>query len=275
MQFRNRIVGLIPSGGIGKRMKPFRALKELTTVGSKAVDIDGREKIIPKVLSEYTIENMTEAGAEQLLVIINENKSELLKFYGDGNQYKSHIAYLCQDMEQEYYGMPIALDEAYHWVKGKTVLMGMPDTIIQPPDSFKQLWLCHNEYEADLTLGVFPTNIPHRLAPVDFDAETGRVRKVYDKPLNVKIMNTWNAGVWADKFSELMHDCVRDFKENKAPGQEILLSDIFNLAIRQGLRVYCHFFEHGKCYDLGNIDEFIQIKEQIESESALTAEVNG
>ena len=38
------LIGIIPSGGLGKRMKPYRALKELTTVGYKTYVINGVEK---------------------------------------------------------------------------------------------------------------------------------------------------------------------------------------------------------------------------------------
>lgn len=107
------LIGIIPSGGLGKRMKPYRALKELTTVGYKTYVINGVEKKIPKVLSEYTIDNMLNSSINNLIVIINENKSELIKFYGDGSQYNTYIAYLCQVIDGRHYGMPVALEQAY------------------------------------------------------------------------------------------------------------------------------------------------------------------
>ena len=143
--------------------------------------------------------------------------------------------------------------------------MGMPDTIVQPDDSFSKLLKFHNDNNADLSLGVYPSNIPERLAPVDFDTKTGRVKWIYDKPEKTNLKSTWNIGIWSDKFSERLHEAVNDYIKNNDNTKEILLSDIFNLAIKKGLRVFSHYFKDGDCYDLGNIDEFISLKKTIEN----------
>ncbi|MDW2799929.1 sugar phosphate nucleotidyltransferase [Clostridium boliviensis] len=261
----DKVVCLIPSAGIGKRMKPYRGVKELTTIGYRYCTVDGKIKRVPKVLGEYVIDNMLTTGAQNVIMVTNEQKSELIKFYGDGSQYNASIAYVCQNTDSKYYGMPIAIDQAYSWIKGFTVLLGMPDTIVEPDTSFSILLNEHIAQNADLTIGVFPTDTPGKLAPVCFDETTGKVIKIYDKPKMTKVFNTWNIIVWGPKFTELLHEYVLEYKNsyNKTKG-EAILSDILNMAVDKELRVFAHFFEDGYCYDLGDTEKFVSLKIQLE-----------
>ncbi|QNU66079.1 hypothetical protein EHE19_014480 [Ruminiclostridium herbifermentans] len=263
------IIGIIPSGGLGKRMKPFRAFKELTTVGSRIYESNGEMREIPKVLGEYTIENMVRAGVSNLVIVINENKSELLRFYGNGSQYKTNIVYACQDMDSDLYGMPVAFEEAYPWIRNKTVFMGMPDTIVLPFECFEVLYDVHKENKSDLTLGVFPTDNPQSLAPVEYDLKTKRVLKIYDKPKEIDINNTWNIAIWSKRFTELIHEYYCEELSKVQDKKEIILSDIFNLAIHRNFEVFCHFFAEGQCFDLGNIKEYNSTKLMVENSSLL------
>ncbi|GAE87560.1 nucleotidyltransferase family protein [Acetivibrio straminisolvens] len=233
-----------PGRRLGTRMKPFKLWKELIPVGYKEYSDGQKSKFIPKLIAEYTIDNMVRAGAKRIVMVLNEQKIELLRFFGNGSLNGASIAYLCQDTSRNITGMPIAIDEGYRWLKDCTVMMGMPDTIVEPFDCFKQLLEMSNEKKADLTLGVFPTNKPHRLAPVVINSNTSKVEIIYDKPKETRIFNTWNIAVWSNRFTELLHEYVWDYVSKKEnTGTEILLSDIFNAAIKEGLNVYAKFFK--------------------------------
>jgi glucose-1-phosphate thymidylyltransferase len=261
----DNLVGIVPAGGFGKRMRPLKIWKELIPVGYKTHIEDEKEKHVPKVIAEYTLENMINAGAEKIVMVLNEQKTELFRFFGDGSDYGSSMAYVCQESSFPFYGMPIAFNAAYKWIRNSTVLMGMPDTIVEPFDCFEILLEMHEQKKSDLTIGVFPTNRPNRLAPVSIDPVTGRVKAVYDKPKSTKIHNTWNVAVWSGRFTELLHGYVQEYISNlENASNEMLLSDVFNQAIKENLEVYGHFFSNGWCYDLGNIDEFIQSRHRIE-----------
>lgn len=261
---QDRVIGVIPSGGLGVRMKPYRALKELTTIGFRYAEKNGEHIRIPKVLGEYTLENMILSGAEDIAIIINENKSELVKFYGNGKQYNASIVYSCQDTDAALYGMPVAFDNCYSWIKNATVLMGMPDTIIFPSSCFSVLMDLYREKNADLVLGVFPTDHPTSLAPVEFDEKSKRIINIYDKPKETDIYNTWNIAVWSGKFTELIHNYVEKEMKTASGKTEIIISDIFSQAIKNGLNVYCNFFADGKCFDLGDITNYDALKAEIE-----------
>ena len=260
------LIGLIPSAGAGMRMRPFRGEKELTVVGYRTCMKHGREITVPKVLGEYVMGNMLNAGARKLILITNEHKSELLKFYGDGSQYGASLAYVCQQSDSDLYGMPIALNLAYSWIRQSTVLLGMPDTIVQPEESFALLLKTHREKGADLTLGVYPTDTPSSLAPVDMDEKTGEVYRIFDKPKNPCLFNTWNIVIWGPAFTELLHDYVETYRTNRIGQGEAILSDVFNLAIDKGLRVYGRYFRTGFCCDLGDIEKFVFLKRKFEQE---------
>lgn len=269
----NEIIGIIPAGGFGKRMMPFRIWKELIHVGYRTIEKEDGLTHIPKVVSEYTLENMIEAGASKIVIVINEQKSDVFRFFANGENYNVNILYACQDWGSKFSGMPIAIDTPYPWTKNHTILMGMPDTIVEPFDSFKQLIKYHDEKKSDLTIGVFPTHCPERLAPVVIDKKTGRVKKIYDKPKNTSIYNTWSIVAWSNVFTEFLHNYVNDVLEGKREsGKEILLSDIFTAAVEEGLEVYGLFYPNGVYHDLGDINEFIISRHKIEN--SILSDVN-
>ncbi|MCX7843717.1 MAG: sugar phosphate nucleotidyltransferase [Clostridia bacterium] len=265
MSAANEIIGLVPSGGYGKRMRPIKVWKELIHVGYKKVKIGESMKNIPKVVSEYTVENMIEAGAKKIIMILNDQKFDIFRYFEDGSQYGASIVYTCQNADSGFTGMPIAIDTAYPWIQNKTVLMGMPDTIVDPYDSFKHLLKSHQDQESDLTLGVLPTNCPQRLAPVVFDEVTSEVRDIFDKPKSTQIYNTWCMAVWSGRFTELLHSFVNQVKDGSRPCEkEIILSDVFRESLRQGLKVYARYFPKGSFHDLGDVNEFISSRIKIE-----------
>lgn len=258
-------IGLVPAGGQSKRMQPYRAWKELIPIGyRKCRTLAGEQRLVPKMLIEYSLENMQNGGARQVLVIINERKAELIRYLSAGWQYGMSLAFVCQDLDLPLYGMPVAISQAHSWLRGHTVFMGMPDTIVRPDDCFARLCDLHQARKADLTLGVFPTHHPNRLAPVMIGKD-GRVQAIYDKPRTTTIFNTWNIAVWSDAFTDLLHGYVeKQMVESQDSGKELLLSDVFSLAITEGLKVYGKHFDNGMCQDFGSIDDLARLKQEIE-----------
>ena len=265
MSTQPEVVGLLPAGGQGQRMRPYRAWKELIAVGYRTCrTATGDDRLVPKVLVEYSLERMHRAGIGQAVIVLNEHKTELLRYLSDGHQYGMSLAYVCQPGEMPFYGMPIAINQAHEWLQGRTVVMGMPDTIVEPEDCYVRLLALHRAKKADLTLGVFPTNRPTSLAPVLL-TKSGRVRAIYDKPKTTNIFNTWNVAVWSGNFTELLHQRVKQYMADPGNAErEMLLSDLFNLAIAEDLKVYGEYFKDGKCQDFGNIDEQVALKQQLE-----------
>lgn len=261
---KNSIVGVVPCAGLGTRMKPFKVWKELLNVGYQINKDFNEDILMPKVLSEYTIDNMIEGGAKDFIIVINDQKSEIVRYYNNGKIKDVNICYVCQDITSDFYGLPIAIYEAVKWAKDGTVFLGLPDTIVTPSYCFGLLHDFHLRKEADLTLGIFYTDNPLSLAPVRVN-DNGVIKEVYDKPKETNLKNTWNIAIWGEKFTKLLIENVEEFTgkvENK--NHEILLSDIFNLAIKKRLKVYGKIFDEGSCTDFGNINSFANYKISLE-----------
>lgn len=241
------VVGLIPAAGKGSRLAPFPCPKELFPVGYQDYELGGKVERRPKVISQYLFEQLTAAGAKRLFIILGEGKHDIMRYYGAGRRFDADVAYLYQDILR---GMPFALDLAYPWLRGELVIFGMPDTIVEPKDAFVQLVDHHRATDADLTLGIFDTKTPWKLSPVRMDEE-GRVIDNIDKPQETDLRNTWGICCWGPRFTELMHEYLLS-----ATGDaEVVMSEVFNEALRQDLSVRGLHFASGRYMDIGTTQE--------------------
>ena len=71
------MIGIIPAAGAGQRIQPLGCSKELLPVGARVVD--GCER--PKAVSEYLVERMIAAGAEQICMVISAEKADIVRYY--------------------------------------------------------------------------------------------------------------------------------------------------------------------------------------------------
>lgn len=244
----NNIVGLIPAAGRGSRLAPFPCPKELFPVGYQDYKVGGQIERRPKVISQYLVEELISAGAQRIFIILGEGKHDIMSYYGAGRRFGTNVAYLFQEQLR---GMPFALDLAYPWLKGETVLFGMPDTIVEPKDAYVRLINHHREAEADLTLGIFDTDTPWKFSPVQIN-DQGRVLSIVDKPKETQLRNTWGICCWGPGFTEMMHRYLAALAPDS---QEVVLADVFNSALNQGLTVHGMHFEGGQYLDIGTAEE--------------------
>lgn len=244
-----KLVGILPAAGMGQRLKPYNGPKELLSVGYHSVQVGSEIKMVPMVVSQYTMNAMRTAGVCEIYFTLSPWKWEIAKFFMSGKQFGVNCCYLCQE---KLNGMPGALDAAYPWIRDQTVCMGMPDTIVTPLDCFSRLIETHTRKQADLTLGIFPTDTPQFLAPVHVDATTGQVLEIFDKPHTTSYFNTWAIAIWSPVFTELLHNYVHCFSQDTA--RELLLSDVFSEALKQKLKVYSEVFSDGQFFDIGTPD---------------------
>jgi glucose-1-phosphate thymidylyltransferase len=242
------IVGVIPAAGKGSRLAPFPCPKELFPVGYQDYPVGGQPERRPKVISQYLVEELMAAGAQRIFIILGEGKHDIMSYYGAGRRFGTNVAYLYQEVLR---GMPFALDLVYPWLKGETVLFGMPDTIVEPKDAFVRLVESHQARQADLTLGTFDTDTPWKFSPVETDAG-GRVLSVVDKPRETHLRNTWGICCWGHRFTDLMHDYLQNLASDE---QEVVLAQVFLEALNQGLRVFGLHFGDGQYMDIGTVED--------------------
>jgi len=179
----NNIIGVIPCAGIGSRIGlPFP--KELIpTKDGFAID--------------NAINNMVEAGVNHIVIVINENRNELIKYLAE-NEKKFGCDFSFVFQVGETGKLSTAINSAYHLISGKTVYFAMPDTLVTP-NPFKV------DYKDGLMLLCFRTKKPERFAPL---IETGKGIKVIDKPniipVTEKGFKSWGCLIWDNGFTQLL-----------------------------------------------------------------------
>lgn len=248
------LIGLIPAAGKGTRIAPLPGSKELFPVGFADGLVDGQPRRYPKVVSQFLVENMVQAGARRIFFILSEGKWDLLKYFGDGRRLGAHIAYL---MVEQMVGMPYTLNMAYPWIQGATVVFGMPDTIFTPPDTFSRLLERQRQTDADLTLGLYQTGQPWRFGMVDFEPD-GRVVGCVDKPAQTGLRYLWGNACWGPRFTEFLNQGLTQRLAGAAPPRELVLGDFFHAAAEAGLLVQSVRFDDGQYVDIGSPAELEQ-----------------
>ncbi len=164
------MIGIIPAAGAGQRIQPLGCSKELLPVGSHV--INGVER--PKAVSEYLVERMIAAGAEQICMVISAEKADIIRYFAEQN-YAAEIFYVVQRKPK---GLCDALFRAEPFVRShEQVLIGLPDTI----------WFPENAYlpaldleQTDVNLVLFPVSNPAAFDAVVCD-DQGYVREVQVK----------------------------------------------------------------------------------------------
>lgn len=246
------IIGLIPAAGRGSRLSPLPFSKELFPIGYQDIEIDGSVKKRPKVVSQYLVNHMVDAGAEKIFVTLGPHKSDIMEYFGSGERHHVNMAYNFQD---EPKGMPFALDLSYSFLgKEDTVLFGMSDTIIEPALSLKNLLGLHQKNNADLTLGLFRTQNPSKFGMVDLEKETHRVITTIDKPEETDLAYMWGCCIWNYSFATYMHNFCEKI-DRRTQSKEIVFGDIINSAITDGLSVYGEPIKDGRYIDIGTIED--------------------
>lgn len=237
-------VGLIPAAGKGVRLGlPYP--KELYPII--------RESRY-KPVSQFIVDNLTDAGVRDVVFVINETKHQLLGYFGNGSRFGCHITYVVQEAAagqglSTSPGLAHALDTAYRQVRGRTVFFGMADTIIEPGDVFTRAARTL-EADDDLLLVVFPTTRPEKFGMVRMDADR-TVREIVDKPRQTSLTLMWGCIVWRPRFTEHLHDAVRRGVADFAA--------IMNDAIGRGMRVRACPVIDGTYADLGTYEEISEL----------------
>lgn len=233
------LVGLVPAAGHATRLG-VAFPKELFPILP--------HRYVP--LGEVTLQNLRAAGARHVVVVIQAHKAALLQCFGSGRRLGLDISYVCQDdysnNARKSGGLSEALDSGYHLVRGRTVLFGMPDTLVWPPDCFRQILAEMEASGADLVLGLFPTDTPEKFGMVEF-SEDGSVVQIIDKPETTDLTHMWGIIAWSGAFTEHLHRCVEDGIPDFA--------EIMNLGIDCGLVARSRIIQGGLYADLARYDD--------------------
>jgi glucose-1-phosphate thymidylyltransferase len=255
------IIGLVPAGGQATRVAPLPCSKELYPVGFRPVEEDCNLR--PKVVCHYLLEKMRLAGITKAYIVLREGKWDIPSYLGDGTMLDMHLAYLMMRLP---FGVPYTLDQAYHFVQNSLIALGFPDILLQPDDAFVRLLAQQVATNADVVLGLFPTEQPQTADMVVLDGN-GQVRRIVIKPRQTDLRYTWIIAVWTPAFTRFMHEYLaatqikspQDDTGNGPPKQrELFVGDVIQAAIEAGLQVEKVIFPKGSYLDIGMPDNLVK-----------------
>jgi glucose-1-phosphate thymidylyltransferase len=242
------LVGLIPAGGSATRLGLLPCSKELLPVGF--FESGGTPR--PRPVCLYLIERLRAAGIERAFVILRPGKWDIPAYLGDGAATGVRLAYLTVHNPT---GAPYTLDQARPFLGNCRVALGLPDIIFEPVDAYRRLAERQEQQGADLVLGLFPTDQPHKADMVHCD-EHGRAQQIQIKPTSSTLRFTWMIALWTPAFTEFLGtrvaaDATQRSAAPGATGSEFFIGHVFQAAIDAGLHVDSVTFPEGTCLDIG------------------------
>lgn len=251
---KRQVIGLLPAGGKATRISPLPLSKELYPIGFRS--LDKGSDVRPKVVSHYLLEKMRLAGIDKAYFILKPGKWDIPGYFGDGGVLSMHLGYLIMGLP---FGVPFTLDQAYSFVENAIVALGFPDILFQPEDAYIKVLARLEASEADVVLGLFPTNQPQKAGMVDFE-DGGKVRSIIEKPHNSKLRYMWGIAVWTPTFSQFLHNYLLKIQANNNLSNlpELPIGDVIQDAIAQGMHVEAEAFPEGTYLDIGTPDDLVK-----------------
>jgi glucose-1-phosphate thymidylyltransferase len=254
---KQQVIGLLPAGGQAKRISPLPLSKELYPVGFH--NSSDQYHLRPKVVSHYLLENMQLAGIDQAYFILRPGKWDIPAYFGDGAMLSISLGYLIVGLP---FGVPFTLDQAYPFLQDAVVALGFPDILFQPKDAFVRLLARLETSNADVVLGLFPTDQPQKAGMVDFD-DTGKVHLIIEKPQQSDSRYMWGIAVWTPVFTRFLHEFLLPLKaDNLSQQPELPIGDVIQAAITAGVRVEAEAFAGGSYLDIGTPEDLARAVQQ-------------
>jgi dTDP-glucose pyrophosphorylase len=229
-------------------------------VGSRVVE--GVER--PKAVSEYLVERMIAAGAEQIAMVISAEKTDIVRYYAE-REFAAEIFYVVQQRPQ---GLCDALFRAEPFARAhEQVLIGLPDTIWFPENAFLPAL---DLKDAGVNLVLFPVNDPSAFDAVEVD-DLRYVREVQVKRADATSNWIWGAVTCS---GEAFH-ALRCLWEARHRADEYL-GHLLNAYIAAGNLVRAtyageHYMDVGTLAGYRNAQEFLQRRVSAPSMKSLEA----
>ncbi|WP_208028925.1 glucose-1-phosphate thymidylyltransferase [Rhabdothermincola sediminis] len=246
--------GLILSGGAGTRLRPIThtSAKQLVPVANKPILF-------------YGIEDMAEAGIDEIGIIVGDTAEEIREAVGDGSEFGVKVTYIPQDA-------PLGLA---HCVLIAREFLGDDDFVMYLGDNMLQQGLVEfiERFEADRRRAAEPTleddhrppsaqillchvPDPHRFGVAEVD-DAGHVVRLIEKPPDPP-SDLALVGVYL--FTSAIHEAVAAIKPS-ARG-ELEITDAIQWLIDHGHRVRHEVLE-GWWLDTGKKDPLLESNRRV------------
>jgi glucose-1-phosphate thymidylyltransferase len=260
----DRIVGVVPAGGRARRIHGF--FKEMMPIGVNETD---RSKFV--VSSEQIIERMFFGGANSVHFVLGSRKMFVADYFAYQHLFEGKVNFNSLAESVEELGMPYTIDTIFEQIRDhEYVMMGMPDTVIEPSDCYRRILQLLQERMADLVLGLFRTDSRNRGGYIEFERDSKRVSSHFDKtsPQYPGLAeNTWAIACWSRKFTQYMHELLRQknhptIRSAHQRGTELLFGDIIDIAVAdRSIHTIADFVDekNGFYWDITEPEKYFQL----------------
>lgn len=226
-----QVVGVVPMAGRATRLPRLPCSKEIFPLYFTTEP--GAAGPQPHAVCEHLLGTMQHAGVSEVYLVLRDGKWDIPAYLEDGSRHGLNLAYLMMGLP---WGTPYSIDQAYPFVRERRVAMGFPDMCFNDSQIFRRTLDHHEASGADVVLGVFPTDRPHKVDIVQL-GDNHRVEKIFIKPADATLSQTWGIAVWAPAFTEFLHDFLRSHQHDAELAPELFVGDVFRAAIEAGLNV--------------------------------------
>lgn len=257
------IIGIIPAGGIASRLGPLPCSKELLPIGSASGQ--------PVPVSTRLVQAYVNAGAESISWILRPGKWDIPAYFGSGLKWGVHMDYSVMEYP---YGPPFTLNEAWNLFRGRTVLLGFPDILLNESDPFSPLVKMIQTGDRDVALGIVEAPDPRAVDVVVMEPDN-RISRIIPKPPDGQIKKAWIWAAWSPDFSAFLHSYIgrklADLGPQPVPVEnvpEIHVGHVIDAFIHEGGRVGGIEFPHVRFLDIGTPENWGRASQFLKSHDA-------
>lgn len=248
------VVGILPMAGRATRLPGLAGSKEIVPLDVPTSPPAGQNR--PRAVCEHSLANLRQAGVREVYLVIRDGKWDIPAYLGDGRRYGLHLAYLMMGLP---WGTPYSIDQAYAFVRGRRVVLGFPDMCFETTDIVARALDCQTATGADVVLGVFPADRPHKVDMLQIGAG-GRVEKILIKPAKTHLTQTWGVAVWTPAFTEFLHSFLAEHRRRAEQSPELFVGDVVRAAIDAGLDVRGTEVSARPYIDVGTAEDLARIR---------------
>ncbi len=227
--------GLLLAGGHGTRLRP------LTSTGNKhTLPIANKPMIL------YGLEHLTDAGIDEVGVVLGPLKEEVVELLGDGSRFGVKITYIDQPDPK---GLAHTIMIAEEFLDNESFVMYLGDNILR--QSIKPLIKIFKKNRSDCVIAVKKVENPSQYGVAVFRGKR-ELERVVEKPK--KPISNW-AIIGVYLFNEKIFDAVSQVKPSLRG--ELEITDAIQTMLNQGSKVDFQFIE-GWWKDIGCPEDLLE-----------------
>jgi len=227
--------GLILSGGIGTRLRPFTytTAKQLLPVANKPVLF-------------YAIEDLVEAGITDIGIVVGDTGDQVREAVGDGARFGARVSYIEQDAPR---GIAHGIKIAREFLGDDKFVLFLGDNFIR--DGIVEQVAAFRDRAMNAQIILYKMDDPSAMGVAVLDGDR-RVTRVVEKP---KQLISPYAVIGIYMFDQNVFDAVNAIKPS-ARG-ELEITDTIQYLIDHNLNVRTHLLE-GWWIDTGKMSDILE-----------------